>query len=334
MPLGDELELAWKHLGAGDPHQEGWQTISVTSDPSLHLLAGRHFPDNEQALLVGFPGLKVARKDMPTESEGFIVEGVTIPGSSATWLAVTRKAGSGLDLFQNMAADLAEVIREHSNSSAEKMFRVFVGRIRAWQEFMRKSKVAMSAEEELGLVGELSVLSKLIGLGLPSVVALRAWEGPLGGLQDFVLGPGAIEVKSSLSTAGFPARVASLDQLDDAVRQPLFVAAVRLRNDPAGATLPHHIQHVRSLVSHDPESTSLLLERLWFAGYNEEHASLYERGLSLLDVALIEVDATFPRLTPGTVPPGVRQAVYDIELDQIQAPRLALADALKRLGVF
>src|SRR5690349_12309155 len=109
MSLGDDLALAWKHLAASGPAQEGWQTISITSDRAAHLLAGRRFPGNEEALLVGFPGLLIARRDIPKESEGFTVESVTLNGSDVAWLAVTRKSGSNLDLFQKMIRELAEI---------------------------------------------------------------------------------------------------------------------------------------------------------------------------------------------------------------------------------
>jgi len=332
--LGDELEFAWKHLAAGDPHGQGWQTIPLSPDRSLHLLAGRRFPENQQALLVGFPGLRIARKDIPSESEGFYVESVTMPGSAGVaWLALTRKSGSGADLFHKMAAELAEIVHEHSASSIEKMFQSFVGRIRAWQEFMRKSKAAMSLEEEIGFIGELLILSKLVESGLQATSALRAWEGPQGGLQDFLLGSGAIEVKSSLSTTGFVAHITSLDQLDDATRQPIFVAAIRLRIDPAGMTLPQYIDGVHHLVANEPEADRLLREHLLSAGYSEQHASLYERRMTLVGLELFEVDSAFPRLTGGTVPNEVRHAVYDIDLDQVKGPRLDLANVMKRLGV-
>lgn len=333
MSLGDDLALAWKHLAASDPTQEGWRTISITSDRGAHLLAGRRFPGNEEALLVGFTGLSIARMDIPGESEGFAVESVTLNGSDVSWLAVTRKAGSNLDLFQKMIRELADITLAHADSSSEKSFRALVGRIRAWQEFMRKSRTALCAEEERGFVGELSMLVRLIELGLPAVAVLRAWEGPLDGIHDFVFGSGAIEVKSSLSSVGFPARIASLDQLDDAHHQPLFVAAVRLRVDVEGLTLPQHIGLLRKCLGGDSESLRLFHDRLLSAGYNEAQSHYYDQRLSVSDVRLIEVAEGFPRLIPGNVPVGVRKVNYDIELDQIQAPRLALADAVKRLGV-
>ena len=57
---------------------------------------------------------------------------------------------------------------------------------------------------------------------------LDAWQGPLNGLQDFFIGTGAIEVKATIAPQGFPAKISSLDQLDETQRQPLFLAGVRL----------------------------------------------------------------------------------------------------------
>ena len=90
---------------------------------------------------------------------------------------------------------------------------------------------------------------------------------------------------------------------------------------------------VAVLVAGDAEAVRLFQDRIRFAGYNEEHATFYERLLSGVNTSLIEVRDGFPRLTPGTVPVGVRNAVYEIELDHIAGQRPPLAAVLKQLGV-
>ena len=48
---------------------------------------------------------------------------------------------------------------------------------------------------------------------------------------------GGIEVKTTIAADGFVARVSSLDQLDENLRQPIFIAAVRLALHPSGMTI-------------------------------------------------------------------------------------------------
>lgn len=63
-----------------------------------------------------------------------------------------------------------------------------------WRQLLReRAKQGLSPEERLGLFGELAVLERLVGLGLEDVTC---WQGPLGGIHDFVLPGGYVEVKS------------------------------------------------------------------------------------------------------------------------------------------
>jgi hypothetical protein len=333
--LADELRIGWKHLDAlasGVAEQDGWRAIAIGARPNLELRAGRRSAGGEEALLVGFRGMKPAQKRPLPESEGFIVEQVQTYDNNVLWIAVTRKRPFTLDLFWSMTADVASKLQVAPGESGEQLFGLFVSRVRDWQEFMRKISAPMSAEEELGLVGEIRVLIALLDLGLSAAAVLQAWEGPSNGIHDFVLGTGAIEVKCSVADAGFSAKIHSLEQLDDTVHKPLFMAAVRLRNDSAGWTLPQHLMHVRERISDDAEAERLLRERLWSIGYSDEHVAKYARTFSLGDIVLFEVREGFPRLIHGTVPLGVRKALYEIELDHVAAAKLSIADAVQLLG--
>ena len=119
----------------------------------------------------------------------------------------------------------------------------------------------------------------MMDAGLPSVVAIEGWVGPLNGIQDFVLGGGAVEVKTTIATAGFPATIGSLDQLDDSIRQPLFLAAVRIRLDPSGMSLPAIIEDTRTLLSEDPAAQHMLNVKLIHAGYLDAVSEHYKRDL-------------------------------------------------------
>jgi len=136
-----------------------------------------------------------------------------------------------------MVLDIIDTIRLARTVSEERSFHLFLTRIRAWQDFMRRGTDAYSDHKQIGLYGELMTLLCTVKAGLHPAIPIDAWEGPLNGIQDFILGTGAIEVKTTIASAGFPATIESLDQLDDAARQPLFVAAVRLRVDDNGTSL-------------------------------------------------------------------------------------------------
>jgi len=232
-----------------------------------------------------------------------------------------------------MVCDVAGALDATTGTDEPGLLRAFLGCVRAWQEFMRKGAEALSPGAEIGLVGELVLLSAVIEAGVSAGPAIESWVGPHSGAQDFELGTGAVEVKATLSPVGFPARIGSLEQLDDSVRQPLFVAGVRLRQAPFGKSLPEFVEGLRAMLQGDPEAERLFAERLLAAGYIAAHVARYSRQFELATMRLIRVSDGFPRLTIGRVPVGVTDVMYGIDLDQAPGEFEVLESALKKLGV-
>jgi len=327
----DEFRAAWEAL-TKTPEVDGWRSIPITSPRGCVLRAGARKPGNEEAVLAHFPGASLPAAERLPEGQGFSVERVDLQGDGATWVALSRKATGGSDLFGAMACDVAGALHEEREADSQRLLKIFLGRVRAWQEFMRKGSQPLAAESEVGLVGELTALASIIEAGVSADVAADAWIGPLGGLRDFEIGTGGIEVKSTLSSVGFPARIGSLEQLDDTVRQPLFVAGVRLRQAAAGLSLPDYVEQLRDIVRGDAEAERALSERLLSAGYFDGHAEQYSRRFLQVDARVVEVVEGFPRLTFGRVPHGVTRAAYEIDLDRAPSSSIGFALALKKLG--
>ena len=332
-PRSDEFLAAWASLASVPEAGSGWRTIPARPCGVVALRAGRRFPDNEESLLAGFAAVSLPVSEKLPDGQGFAVERVDAELDGRAWLALTRRSSGSPELFLAMACDVAGALDAEGSADEVRMQRVFLGRVRAWQEFMRKGAQPLGAEAEIGLVGELSMLSAIIEAGVSAAAACEAWVGPLDGVRDFEIGTGGIEVKSSLSAAGFPAKIGSLEQLDDSVRQPLFVAGVRLRQVADGQSLPDRVEAMRDVVRGDAEAERLLAERLVAAGYFDAHAASYVRRFAAAGVRIVEVDESFPRLTPAKVPVGVSRASYEIDLDRASGASATLEQALRRQGV-
>ncbi len=329
----EEFLLAWSSLSGNDV-TPGWHTIALSSAGPIEVRAGRRSPDNAEAIVLGFPSVRLALAEKLPEGQGFGVERAAPENEAHLRLALTRRAAGRAELFTSMACDVVGALDDAAAAGAgeAKLLRVLIGRIGAWQEFMRKGSQALSPEAEIGLVGELTLLRAIINAGLPLAIAVESWVGPLGEVQDFKLGTGAMEVKATVSAVGFPATIGSLEQLDASTRQPLFLAGVRLRQTDTGQTLPNLVAALHEAATGDAEAERLLSERLIAAGYFEAHAGRYIRRFNLADTRLIEVKEDFPRLTPGSVPSGIRRATYEIDLDKAVGDNIAAVDALKKLG--
>jgi len=328
----DEFLVAWESL-VGDSTQDGWRSIPVAPAGSCQLMAARRFPGNGESLLAHFPSVNIPVAEKLPEGHGFTIERVDPHGDGKTWLALTRKESGSIELFVAMVGDVVGVIDTDAASSEERLLTIFLGRVRAWQEFMRKGIQGLEPEAEIGLIGELSFLAAMLDAGIPASLAVESWVGPLDGIQDFEVGTGAVEVKATLSATGFPAKIGSLEQLDDSIRQPLFFTGVRLSQTASGRNLPEFAEHVRGLLNGDAEAQRLFADRLLVAGFFDAHADRYVRRFAILSTRVVEVGEGFPRLTHGTVPNGIRKAKYEIDFDRATGENLGPIGAFKKLGV-
>lgn len=331
----EELLAAWRAL-TGDAGGEGWRTIPVAIGGACKIYAGRHFPGNEEALLVRFSSARVPQTDQLPQGRGFLVTRANVAdgGASCDWIALCRQIAGSMDLFTMMAVDIVGTLEELRSSSDDGLMRAFLSRIKAWQEFMRRGEDGvLNSAEEVGLVGELVFLQELVAAGLPAVVAVDAWRGPFDGIQDFALGNGAVEVKATALPSEFTATVTSLGQLDDSLIHPLFLAGVRLTLTSAGKTLPNIVGEIRGLLEREPVALADFDNRLLRAGYLEAVADRYTRRFSRDNVRLFAIRDEFPRLSRANVAIEIRKVEYDINLDLVRAESIMLTDALSQLGV-
>lgn len=327
----DEFVLAWDAL-SGRSAEGGWRSIRVAPAGSCVLMAGRRFPGNEEALLAGFALAKVPAAEKLPEGHGFEVTRADPHGDGKTWIALTRKESGSIELFAEMVGDVAGAMDAASSEGEERILRALLGRVRTWQEFMRKGVHALSPEAEIGLIGELSILGAILDAGVPASMAVQAWVGPIEGIQDFEIGAGAMEVKATLASMGFPAKIGSLEQLDDSARKPLFVAGVRFSQRDSGSNLPEFAATIRARLGADSEAARIFADRLLAAGYHDFHAERYPRRFVIERIRVVEVGDGFPRIVPGNVPEGVRRVIYEIDLDRAPGSSVGIDGALKRLG--
>jgi hypothetical protein len=328
--LIDEIQLAWSSIQTTQG-TSGWNTVAVLPDLPGRFRAGRNFPDQCEALLAGFDASKISRNEKLPEGLGFQVTRMNAEQDGLVWLALTRTPNGNLELFSAMVSDILHVIMATGARDQTRELRAFLGRIRAWQKFMRSGAAPLSAENEIGLVGELTLLEKMMEVGMAPETAINAWTGPLDGIRDFELGFGAIEVKTTIASAGLIAKIGSLEQLDDTICKPIFLGAVKYALTESGKTLPEKISAIRVRLESDPITLLELDDRVLAAGYMPAHSSQYHRRFSLREVAILEIGENFPRLMHGNVTPGVMSAQYEINLEPLLSQDIGLTAALNKL---
>ena len=337
MTLRNEMESlrsAWRALEDSGPEQ-GWSTIEIWRSGQVRLLAGRHFPDRAEAIMVGFQSVSIPQGTRLPEGRGFLVlrPDMVEAGQAASWMALIRKCTGGLELFASMAEDIASLLLSMDGSGERAVMSATLERIRAWQAFMeRESPELMSRETELGLFGELLVLRTCIDAGVSAEEVIRSWLGPMDGLHDFAFMAGAVEVKTTTAPSGFLATITSLDQLDHTQVHALFLAGVRLTLGDQGQTLPELIDQIHERIA-TSSATHLFAARLLHAGFHTGMETLFMRRYIERGITLWKVDTTIPALTRAVVPPSVKEARYVLDLDLLPTGEDGMDTTLERLGV-
>jgi len=328
----EEFAVAWQSL-SGSEHKSGWRCISISPAGPCPLLAARRFPGNEEALLAGFPTIvKAPPKEQMPEGIGFAVAREDPYEDGHIWIALTRKEAGSEKIFAEIVCDVVGAMDAVSESSEEAILGTMLSRVRAWQEFMRKPPCGLSPEAEVGLVGELTIFGNLLDAGVSPISVVEAWLGPIGGIQDFQLGTGAIEVKATLSNNGFPAKIGFLEQLDDTSKSPLYLVGVRFSIAAGGHTLGEMATHLLERLSATSGAATVFVDSLLAAGLPPTHYGHYVRHFVPIACKVFEVGEGFPRFVPGNVADAVRRVQYELDLDKIAGDGLDITEVLERLG--
>jgi hypothetical protein len=310
--------------------------IPIINTLPVDILAGYDSSNAYESIAVGFKLLAPPSKCNLPQGNGFIVSWGQISYERSTaklWLLLSRRPEASLEIFTAMAEDiLSSMIHKHFDSDYDILF-TFIERISAWQNFMgRGTDLTLSPEAELGLLGELQVIMCLFEAGMNPEFVMKHWTGPCNGLHDFTIGHGAIEVKSTVARGNFPAKIISLEQLDNMAVNPLFLAAIRFDMNQQGLTLPEYVDFVKSKLTKNAQALALFDLRLIEAGFITL-GSRYHRKYTLKGIDLFEISDTFPKLTRLTVPKEIVDVRYTIDLELFSGPRSDWQQVTEKIGM-
>lgn len=331
-----ELVVAWRAFDKFSA-SEGWQTIDVSSGGPCKFKAARKFPNNEETLLIGFNPSALENDVRFPKGKGFIVTKTDLDAhDELIWVALSRQAGGNLDLFILMTLDIISTLELSYRGSHKKLFNLFLSRIKTWQDFMqRDDKSVLNLEAQVGLLGELEFLRSLIRLGVNKLEALESWVGPMKALRDFEFKNWSAEVKTTTSTSTFIANIGSLDQLDPLIKEPLYLAGIKLEESAVGESLPDVIMNTRQIFELDVRALTVFNLKIKLAGYYDELANQYSKRYLMREAAIFHVSEIggFPYLSEANVPAAVISAKYEIDLSCVLENALSINEVLKNMGV-
>lgn len=176
-----------------------------------------------------------------------------------------------LDLFETLCRDVMH-FADGAGSEDEALERL-ISRTNRWHYLLRGGRADLLTEEEQkGLIGELTVLSRLAALVGPHA-AISAWRGPTGSPKDFEMHGHCIEVKSRRAAAQPFVQISNEFQLSDVEGHRLWlcVLAVDKVASPFGETLNDAVAKVGSLLLQaDPSIAAAWDQCLSAAGFRQE----------------------------------------------------------------
>ncbi len=247
-----------------------------------------------------------------------------------TAIALLRQPEGSPDIFAIMVVDILRTLEAAAENASREVMDSFLERVREWQAFMARTHRPLSSDAQVGLFGELWLLKLLTYTSL-GAGALDCWQGPLRAAQDFHIRGGAIEVKSTVRTGSFLARINSIEQLDGD-RAPIFLCAFRFEENGDGASLADLVSELRERFERAGVQRGFEA-LLMVMGYLDEHAVLYDRTLTLKDARAIRVEGDMPRLTRTALPAAIRSAAYVLDLDSLEVPSTGLPELINEFGL-
>jgi hypothetical protein len=335
-PSVQQLEQLWADLasagaGTGDL---GRQRRRVLAESCHDCFLAVSFPDRHRLLSVitdGGPQRTSASR--PLTSGVQLVHG-TEPTSGRPTMDIVLRDDSHSDIFTALVADLlsALAMSGHPGTSSGKLL---LARLEDWRRLLATVSVqGLTAEQQRGLFGELSVLRDLI---LPEAgpAAVLAWTGPDRQLQDFQFPGGAIEVKTTSGNSAEIVRIANERQLDCQVAGQLFLVTLALdaRREGPGLTLPDLVGNLRGKMR-PLGSAAEFEQRLNMGGYLETQAHLYsDRRYTVRQRLIHAVNGRFPRITERDIPDGLSDVSYTLDLHAASSFRTSEPEMIRSLGL-
>lgn len=309
----------WRELETEGPFDASGRVVRrlVEAGPcGMYLFV--HHPSGCRGLAI-----EAMRSEVPPQlrfesTAGYAVDVRTEAGrDGATSFFFLASGAMHNEIFSSVAEDVTSVAREHRTQP--EALAAIAARMQAWAQFFKRSgQAGLSEEARRGLVAELLVLRDIMMVAVTPAEAIASWAGPEGRPHDFV-GPGAsVEVKSSIGASPGVVRINGTRQLDERVAQRPLVLIVQYLEPVVGTgvSIPALADFINEqLYAVGPRLAEQFQERLLAAGCPWPDRHRYAESLYVARTRrCYEVQAGFPRVLEDTVPSGVEDVRYSLNL--------------------
>lgn len=183
-----------------------------------------------------------------------------------------------------------------------------------WRKcFESENYEGLSLEEQIGLIGELSQLQKIIDKGISLENSLTYWQGPEQALHDFKHPKFTVEVKTTTNKKK-EIRVNNIEQFDYEFHNNLYLCCAIIDRGINGLNLVEHIENFKKK-NFERDNLILIFEnKLSSMGYLDIHKDFYLEKFNLIEIIYFKIEKGFPCILPSQINENIRKLEYNIDL--------------------
>ncbi|MFO1482350.1 MAG: PD-(D/E)XK motif protein [Verrucomicrobiaceae bacterium] len=330
MTVSETLKQTWAAVVAEAPQADGCYHRRMPLACAWPAHAGIHRPTDACILVLEIEHKAVRDLHLKDETKGYSIDvGADDAGrSDRATIRVQETSAVYREIFTIFCTDILEHWIPHT--SASDALKSLNRRLARWKKFFQRgAQFGLNREDYIGLYGELFFIEAALKAGVESVPIVNAWQAPLGTNQDFLFGPVAVEIKTTTANDSEKVRITNGRQLDSTGLQGLFLAHNLFDfRKSGGRTLPQLVATLKSsLAAVSSDASSLFDDILLEAGFVDGRPNEFDGwGFTLRRFDVFAVEEGFPRLLESSLPPGVSEVSYALNLSSAQSFQVAEHD--------
>lgn len=218
------------------------------------------------------------------------------------------------------AAVAADIAAETVGASPESRRGLVITALNEWRWFWGVDPTKISANDAVGLFGELWFLLRWAGISAASV---QAWDGSNGARHDFQWPERSVEVKATSKSGPVMHTIQHLEQLEDAETGELYLYSLRIARDLLAANTLHSLVVAAAAgLSGHPDARAELMTKLGHRGYTPAGHDQSAVPYRIVEENVYRVNGQFPRLTHGSFPDGppagINRISYELDMNVCQ----------------
>jgi len=220
------------------------------------------------------------------------------------------------------------------NLSGEKSINCFLKNLIFAKDFFEEENVPrkLTAEEQIGLFGEIKTLMEILGKKFNLETSLSSWTGP-SKKHDFTLPNTLLEIKTT-STDTKKINTSSTNQIAPVYDKKLKLIFVQIKKNINGSSLNEAIDYYSKILKEESELLfNDFILKLTQCRYLDIHKSEYKQKYKIDKFNFFNINDNFPYIKEYVVPDGLSDLsiTYKIDLEKCEDFRINEEELINNL---